>query len=41
MIPQELTALFWGVKLAEFDPTIHPQYTIFRVLEFGDTDAVA
>ena len=41
MIPKGLATLFWDVNLAEFDPAKHPEYTIFRVLEFGDTDAVA
>ena len=41
MIPHGLTTLFWDVNLDDFDPVTHPEYTIFRVLEFGDTDAVA
>ena len=41
MIPQGLTTLFWDINLADFDPAKHPAYTIFRVLEYGDTDAVA
>ena len=31
---------FWDVKLSEFDPATHPDYTIFRVLEYGDSAAV-
>ena len=40
MIPQELSLLFWDVRLDQFDPEAYPDYTIFRVLEYGDRDAV-
>ena len=40
MIPQGLITLFWDINLDDFDPLAHSEYTIFRVLEFGDTDAV-
>jgi hypothetical protein len=40
-VPHELRALFWDTDLAVFDPTAYPKYTIFRVLEYGDSDAVA
>jgi hypothetical protein len=40
MAPNELQTLFWDVNLADFDPACHPDYTIFRVLEFGDVEAV-
>jgi hypothetical protein len=33
--------LFWDTNLATFNPSAHPDYTIFRVLELGDDDAVA
>ena len=41
MIPSNLRTLFWDVDLDSFNPAVHPEYTIFRVLEFGDEDAVA
>jgi hypothetical protein len=40
MIPQYLRALFWDTELANFDPLAFPTYTIGRVLEYGDKDAV-
>ena len=41
MIPSNLRTLFWDVDLDSFNPAIYPDYTIFRVLEYGDQDAVA
>ncbi len=41
MVPKGLAALFWDVNLDEFDARQHPEYAIFRVLEYGDRDAVA
>jgi hypothetical protein len=40
MIPGHLRSLFWDIDLDAFDPRSWPDYTIFRVLEFGDTEAV-
>ncbi|MFZ3211212.1 MAG: hypothetical protein WA188_06820 [Terriglobales bacterium] len=40
MIPSNLQTLFWDTNLATFDPTAYPDYTIFRVLEYGDEPAV-
>ena len=40
MVPKDLRALFWDVNAATFDPAAYPDYTIFRVLEYGDVDAV-
>lgn len=40
MIPSNLEALFWDTNLANFTPEAYPDYTIFRVLEFGDEAAV-
>lgn len=37
---KELHTLFWDINLLEFNPMAYPDYTIFRVLEYGDTDAV-
>jgi len=41
MVPSELMPLFWDVNIDDFEPTSYPDYTIFRVLEFGDTTAMA
>jgi hypothetical protein len=41
MIPQKLRALFWDVGSQAFDPVAFADYTIFRVLEYGDEEAVA
>lgn len=40
MIPQHLHPLFWDVNLDNFVPTDFPTYTIGRILELGDDDAV-
>lgn len=41
MIPQHFRSLFWDTNLEKFDPTEYPIYTIERVLEYGDEEAVA
>ena len=41
MIPHNLRLLFWNTNPEDFDPTAYPVYTIERVLEYGDEDAVA
>lgn len=40
MITRELQPLFWDTDLNRFDPQAHPDYAIFRVLEYGDENAV-
>jgi hypothetical protein len=40
MIPSDLHALFWDIDPADFRPEAFPDYTIFRVLELGDEQAV-
>jgi len=40
MIPSQLSPLFWDVDLVTFNPEAYPGYTIFRILEYGDRDAV-
>lgn len=40
MIPRSLRSLFWDVNLEAFDPASFPDYTIFRILEYGDKEAV-
>jgi hypothetical protein len=41
MMPQNLRSLFWDINLKGFDPTCFPEYTIGRILEYGDREAVA
>jgi len=41
MIPKEIRAFFWDADLETFDPVSYPQYTLGRLLEFGDENAVA
>jgi hypothetical protein len=40
MIPGHLHALFWDVDPSTFDPAEYPDWTIFRVLDRGDEDAI-
>jgi hypothetical protein len=40
MIPRHLHTLLWDTNLDNFDSSAFPAYTIFRVLEYGDRDAV-
>ncbi len=40
MIPREIRILFWDVDLNTFNPRSYPDYTTFRVLEYGDKSAV-
>ncbi|MDD5542728.1 MAG: hypothetical protein PHX83_06100 [Acidobacteriia bacterium] len=40
MIPQHLHSLFWDVNPDTFNPAAHPDYSIARVLEFGDERAI-
>jgi hypothetical protein len=40
MIPKHLQPLFWDVNLANFNPAAYPDYTIARILELGDENAV-
>ena len=40
MIPNQLQVLFWDVNADAFDPAAYPDYAIFRVLEYGDQEAV-
>lgn len=41
MIPGHLRLMFWDANVDAFDPTAYPAYSIERVLEFGDEEAVA
>ncbi len=40
MIPDDLRSLFWDVNASTFDAAAYPEYTISRVLEFGDQNAI-
>jgi len=40
MIPSDLHGLFWDTDLNAFVPEAYPDYTILRVLEWGDERAV-
>ena len=41
MIPRYLHTLFWDTNLENFDPLAFPTYTIGRILEYGNQDAIA
>ena len=41
MIPQHLRPFFWDTKLDSFNPISYPEYTIARLLEYGDEKAIA
>jgi hypothetical protein len=41
MIPQSLRPFLWDINIEGFDPHSYPDYTIARVLEYGDERAVA
>lgn len=41
MTPERLRTLFWDTNIERFDPKTYPRYTIERVLEHGDEDAVS
>ena len=41
MLPGNLQALFWDIDHTDFNPVAFPDYTIFRILEYGNDDAVA
>jgi hypothetical protein len=41
MIPKILQPLFWDIDLITFEPLNYPDYTILRVLEYGDDEALA
>jgi hypothetical protein len=41
VIVNHLRRFFWDVDPDTFDPHAYPEYTIFRLLEFGDEEAIA
>jgi hypothetical protein len=41
MVPNTLQPLFWDTNVSTFQPSSYPDYTILRVLEYGDDEAIA
>lgn len=41
MLPNTLQPLFWDTNISTFQPASYPDYTILRVLEYGDDEAIA
>ena len=41
MIPNTLEVFFWDIRVANFDPKMYPEYTIARILELGNPEAVS
>ena len=41
MIQKYLHTSFWATNLDNFDPLAFPTYTIGRILEYGNQDAIA
>jgi len=41
MLSGHLRPFFWEIDTDHFDPMLYPQYTIARLLEFGDPDAIS
>jgi len=37
-IPKSIQHLFWDIDVVTFNPRDYPEYTISRVLEFGDEE---
>ena len=40
MIPSYLHTFFWEIRVSDFDPKMYPEYTIARILELGNPEAV-
>jgi hypothetical protein len=38
-IPKNIQHLFWDIEIEKFHPLDFPEYTISRVLEFGDEES--
>ena len=41
MVPNTLQSLFWDTNVSTFQLLAYPDYTILRVLELGDDQAIA
>ena len=40
MIPRSLRPFFWDIDVESFDPHAYPEYSIERILELGNPEAV-
>ena len=40
MVPNTLQPLFWDTNLSTFQPAAYPDYTIHRILELSDEQAI-
>lgn len=40
MAPKFLEKYFWDINFSSFQPKKHPRFTIERILEYGDQQAV-
>lgn len=40
MIPRGLRQFFWDIDVESFDPQDYAEYTIERILELGDSEAM-
>jgi hypothetical protein len=41
MIPNHLRPFFWDIDIDGFDPFAYPRYTIGRLLEYGNPEAIS
>jgi hypothetical protein len=41
VIPEHIRPFFWDINADHFDPASYPDYTIARILEYGDQKAVS
>jgi len=41
MIPKEIKPFFWDINTNTFEPKDYPDYTIFRILELGNENAIS
>lgn len=41
MIPENIRSFFWDIDVESFEPKLYPDYTIGRVLEYGNREALS
>jgi len=41
MIPKDIKPFFWDINTNTFEPKDYPDYTIFRILELGNENAIS
>jgi len=41
MIVNHLSSFFWDIDIDTFIPQLYPDYTIARLLEYGDLEAIS